>query len=202
MPDHLTYKQQDLLNTVATTGITLRKDFVLVGTGVHEKADARTVRALQRRRLITLAKNGVWLVTKAGKKVAKPKRLKDVQNHPLGTPAETEKETRRQGPRRQFFDAREIVARLSEEYGHSVDPLEGLLRMAEDKDTAPGLRAECRKAALPYVHTRLNAVEHTGVGGDPIQHEHKVDLTKLNYEELAQMRGLFQKAKVPDADSV
>ena len=34
-----------------------------------------------------------------------------------------------------------------------------------------------------------------GPDGGPIQHEHKVDLKKLSYEELVQLKGLFAKAK-------
>lgn len=40
---------------------------------------------------------------------------------------------------------------------------------------AMGMRFEAAKAAAPYIHPRLAAIEHTGKDGDAIQHSMTVE---------------------------
>lgn len=73
---------------------------------------------------------------------------------------------------------REIANKAAAE---GITPLEYLLAQMrkdypEDADAATkarfdSLRFEAAKAAAPYMHPRLNAIEHTGKDGGPIQAE-------------------------------
>jgi len=61
-----------------------------------------------------------------------------------------------------------------------ITPLEymlDILRAAPPKDAAldhkliiQAMRFEAAKAAAPYVHPRLQAIEHKGAGGGPLKH--------------------------------
>lgn len=72
---------------------------------------------------------------------------------------------------------REIADKAASE---GVTPLEYMLQVmrseAPDFDDARALsdhqqmRFEAAKAAAPYIHPRLAAIEHTGEGGGPIDH--------------------------------
>lgn len=72
---------------------------------------------------------------------------------------------------------REIADKAAAE---GVTPLEYMLQVMRDEprsDLEPGdqlkatmLRFEAAKAAAPYVHPRLAAIEHTGADGGAIQH--------------------------------
>ena len=50
---------------------------------------------------------------------------------------------------------------------------------------AQTLRFEAAKAAAPYVHPRLAAVEHSGPNGGPIQQDHALDASNMPTEVLA-----------------
>jgi hypothetical protein len=191
----LSKSQQDLIDDLVG-GCQIDKQGYVIGNGVHRKADTRTVKALYARRLIRRHRDKTWHHTPAGKKVASPKRGKVVE----GSGGLDKKSLPRKGPGRpkgslskRTFNAREIVARLEAELKRPVDPLEGLLRMAarcEKKD--PGLAVECQRAALPYLYPRLSSVEHGGVAGEPIQHEHKVDVRQLSQEKLDQLEEILR----------
>jgi len=47
---------------------------------------------------------------------------------------------------------------------------------AEQKASIVGMRFEAAKAAAPYVHPRLAAIEHTGEGGGPIKTDSKITI--------------------------
>jgi hypothetical protein len=75
--------------------------------------------------------------------------------------------------------SREIAERALAE---GITPLEFMLQIMRDEacpDDVPAeqklafhvKRFEAAKAAAPYVHPRLNAVEHTGKDGEPIKFE-------------------------------
>lgn len=51
--------------------------------------------------------------------------------------------------------------------GSDLTPLEYMLQVMRT-DPDPEMRFEAAKAAAPYVHNRLAAVEHTGKDGAPI----------------------------------
>jgi hypothetical protein len=48
-------------------------------------------------------------------------------------------------------------------------PVDFMLRLMRDKTLQTNVRLDCAKAVAPYVHPRLNAVEHTGEDGGPLQ---------------------------------
>ena len=54
-------------------------------------------------------------------------------------------------------------------------PLEFMLKRMRDEAADPMLRFEAAKAAAPYVHPKLAAIEHTGKDGGPIE---TVDMTE------------------------
>lgn len=53
-----------------------------------------------------------------------------------------------------------------------VSPLEYMLSVMRDPVAEPAVRLDASKAAAPYVHPKLSAVEHTGKDGGPIQIEY------------------------------
>lgn len=57
-----------------------------------------------------------------------------------------------------------------------LTPLEYMLQVMRDKDADGGRRDDMAKAAAPYMHPRLNAIQHTGKDGEPI----KVQLTGID----------------------
>lgn len=61
-----------------------------------------------------------------------------------------------------------------------LTPLDYMLNVMRDENIAADRRDDMAKAAAPYVHPKLAAVEHTGKGGGPIQHAHQ-----LSDEDLA-----------------
>lgn len=77
---------------------------------------------------------------------------------------------------------REIANRAAEE---GVTPLEFMLEVMRTSPPdglegqalvqAMGLRFEAAKAAAPYMHPRLAAVEVTGEGGGPVNHSMTVE---------------------------
>jgi hypothetical protein len=48
-------------------------------------------------------------------------------------------------------------------------PLEYMLRVMRDPAVEPARRDEMAKLALPYVHAKPTAIEHTGKDGGPIE---------------------------------
>ncbi|MES2958469.1 MAG: hypothetical protein V4792_09785 [Pseudomonadota bacterium] len=64
-----------------------------------------------------------------------------------------------------------------------ITPLEFMLAVMRNDSThedpriqaqREGMRFEAAKAAAPYIHPRLQAIEHTGAGGGDISHSIKV----------------------------
>lgn len=49
-----------------------------------------------------------------------------------------------------------------------LTPLDYMLNILRNEKEAPARRDEMAKAAAPYVHPKLAAVEHSGHGGGPI----------------------------------
>lgn len=49
-----------------------------------------------------------------------------------------------------------------------LTPLEYMMRILQDETADPALRFEAAKAAAPYKHPRLTAVEHSGNAGKPL----------------------------------
>jgi hypothetical protein len=61
-----------------------------------------------------------------------------------------------------------------------LTPLDYMLNVMRDQLIAADRRDDMAKAAAPYVHPKLAAIEHTGKDGGPIQHAHQ-----LSDEDLA-----------------
>lgn len=55
-----------------------------------------------------------------------------------------------------------------------LTPLDYMLSIMRDETKLPDIRFEAAKAAAPYVHPKLAAIEHTGKDGGPIQHAHEL----------------------------
>lgn len=51
-----------------------------------------------------------------------------------------------------------------------ITPLDYLLELLRDEDKPQDVRIDAAKAAAPYVHARLAAVEHSGDKDKPIAH--------------------------------
>jgi hypothetical protein len=52
-----------------------------------------------------------------------------------------------------------------------LSPLEHMLAVMRDPNADRDERLTAAKAAAPYCHRALKAIEHTGEGGGPIQHK-------------------------------
>lgn len=50
-------------------------------------------------------------------------------------------------------------------------PLDYLLSVVRDEDQSPLTRLDAAKAAAPYVHAKLSAIEHSGNAHKPVQIE-------------------------------
>ena len=80
---------------------------------------------------------------------------------------------------------REIADRAAEE---GITPLEYMLQVMRTEPSpdldergyiqAITLRFEAAKAAAPYIHPRLTAIEHSGKDGGPINHSLQVEFVK------------------------
>ncbi len=57
-----------------------------------------------------------------------------------------------------------------------ITPLEYMLKVMRDSKADGARRDDMAKAAAPYMHPRLNAIQHTGKDGEPI----KVSFTGLD----------------------
>ena len=77
---------------------------------------------------------------------------------------------------------------LCEKY--PVMPLDYMLQVLNDDKQSKSRRDAMAKAAAPYIHARLAAVEVK----DP-EPRHSIDLTKLDDDELAYMERIVAKAQ-------
>jgi hypothetical protein len=68
---------------------------------------------------------------------------------------------------------REIAQKAAKK---GITPLEYMLKVMRDSNAEGARRDDMAKAAAPYMHPRLNAIQHTGKDGEPI----KVEFTGLD----------------------
>lgn len=70
-----------------------------------------------------------------------------------------------------------------------ISPLEYMLQVMRDDSHSEdervqmartAMRFEAAKAAAPYIHPRLQAIEHTGPGGDAIEVVQRIELVPLS----------------------
>lgn len=78
--------------------------------------------------------------------------------------------------------------RQAEVAASGITPLDYMLKVMRDDEADASRRDEMAKAAAPYVHPKLSAMQHTGKDGGPIQH---VDLTNATEEQLAALEAIF-----------
>lgn len=57
----------------------------------------------------------------------------------------------------------EVMARLK------CDPIEGMARLAMDTTNTPELRGRMYSELAQYLHPKRKAIEHSGIGGSPIE---------------------------------
>lgn len=57
-----------------------------------------------------------------------------------------------------------------------ITPLEYMLKVMRNSKASPDRRDDMARAAAPFMHPRLNAIQHTGKNGEPIQ----VNFTQLD----------------------
>src|SRR5262245_13348598 len=63
------------------------------------------------------------------------------------------------------FISTEQKRRIAAANNHGMSPLEYLLAVFQDTTLSDSLRLDAAKAAAPYVHPRLSAIEHSGAIG-------------------------------------
>jgi hypothetical protein len=69
-----------------------------------------------------------------------------------------------------------------------LTPLDHMLAIMRDPKMDMALRFDAAKAAAPYIHPRLNAIEHTGPGGGAIALDALVtDVAAMSQVERIQM---------------
>jgi hypothetical protein len=62
------------------------------------------------------------------------------------------------------------AAKQAEIANSGITPLEFMLRIMRDEGEALDVRRDMAKAAAPYIHPKLAAIEHKGDADNPIQH--------------------------------
>lgn len=75
------------------------------------------------------------------------------------------------GGRKKGVRNRAGVAKAEAVAASGLTPLDYLLFVMRDPQAEAQARQDAAKAAAPYVHPRLSAIEHTGRDGGPIQTE-------------------------------
>lgn len=90
--------------------------------------------------------------------------------------------------RRRGTPNKATIARQAEVAAGGETPLAYMLRVMRDGKTKSARRDEMAKAAAPYVHPKLAALQHSGPNGGPIP---TVDLTKLDDTQLGQLERIF-----------
>lgn len=61
------------------------------------------------------------------------------------------------------------AAKAAEIAASGLTPLDYMLDVMRNAEMPPDRRDDMAKAAAPYVHPKLGAIEHTGKDGDPIK---------------------------------
>lgn len=69
-------------------------------------------------------------------------------------------------PNKRTVAKRALTERLKRK---GITPLEYMLKVMRDRNAEGARRDDMAKAAAPYMHPRLNAIQHTGKDGEPIR---------------------------------
>ena len=100
---------------------------------------------------------------------------------------------RKTGGRKKGVPNKASTAKAAAIAASGLTPLDYLLLTMRDETAELAVRLEAAKAAAPYVHPRLAAVEFAGRGGGPIEHEHSGDVGLVLSPEEAYLRMLGKK---------
>jgi hypothetical protein len=73
--------------------------------------------------------------------------------------------------------SQEIATRAAEQ---GITPLEYMLNVMRDDMAEPERRDRMASSAAPYMHPKLNAIEHTGKDGGAIQGTIKLEIIGVN----------------------
>lgn len=79
---------------------------------------------------------------------------------------------------------RDDLARMIDK---GISPLEYMLDTMRDATRDEKDRLDAAKAAAPYIHPRLNSIEHTGKDGDPIATDGKLTIDVASAERLKRL---------------
>jgi hypothetical protein len=83
------------------------------------------------------------------------------------------------GGRQKGVPNKATAAKVQEIAASGETPLDYMLRIMRDDSRPVDMRIDCAKAAAPYVHPKLSAVEHTGKDGEPLIPEAELSPTEL-----------------------
>ncbi|MBB4017367.1 hypothetical protein GGR16_002396 [Chelatococcus caeni] len=75
------------------------------------------------------------------------------------------------GGRKKGVPNKVTLKREAEIKASGLTPLDYMLQLLRNPKNPRDVRFEAAKAAAPYVHPKLAAIEHSGPGGGPIQTE-------------------------------
>jgi hypothetical protein len=81
---------------------------------------------------------------------------------------------RKTGGRAKGVPNKATAAKAAAVQASGLTPLDYMLKVMRDTSVEAGRRDDMAKAAAPYVHPKLAAIEHTGKDGGPIQHAHQL----------------------------
>jgi hypothetical protein len=88
-------------------------------------------------------------------------------------------------------------AQVDEAVAAGMSPLDYMLMVYRDPTADQSRRDEMAKAAAPYCHHRLSAIEHTGKGGDPLFGKMNADELREHLIREAKELGLGMPAPAP-----
>ena len=104
---------------------------------------------------------------------------------------------RKTGGRKAGTPNRATAAKVAAIAASGLTPLDYMLSVMRNEDGAPEIRLEAAKAAAPYVHPRLSAVEYSGPEGCPI--ELMVSDRRARAAKL--IEGIFSEVKAIEGQS-
>jgi hypothetical protein len=93
----------------------------------------------------------------------------------------------RRGGRTKGTPNRATAAKAAEIAASGTTPLDYMLAVMRDSAAEPNRRDDMAKAAAPYVHPKLQAIEHSGPDGGPIE---VTNLTDAQLAAIATGRGI------------
>jgi len=64
-------------------------------------------------------------------------------------------------------------------HASGLTPLDYFIQILRDPEQSYERRIDAAKAAAPYIHPRLAAIEHTGAGGKPLVPEENLSLNEV-----------------------